>query len=103
MDDRTLGRLFSPFFTEFDPKHHSSGEFGFGKRGLGLGLYLVRSFIELHGGEVAARSAPDRGTEITLRLPRHPRPPAGTRVQSESGAALAASGSDDDAIQPAGP
>lgn len=74
LDDRALNRLFSPFFTEFDPRHHSSGDFGFGKRGLGLGLYLVKTFVELHGGEVSASSAPGEGTTVVIQLPRQPRP-----------------------------
>jgi len=37
--------------------------------GAGLGLTLVRSFIELHGGRVEVRSLPGRGTIITLFVP----------------------------------
>jgi K+-sensing histidine kinase KdpD len=74
--------MFAPFFTEFDPRHHSSGDFGFGKRGLGLGLYLVKSFIEMHGGHVAAVSTPGEGTEVTIHLPRRPRPFDAGCVQS---------------------
>lgn len=81
LDSRALGRLFSPFFTEFDPKSHSTGVFGFGKRGLGLGLYLVKTFIEMHGGSVAASSALGQGTEVTLRLPRTPCRTAATAVE----------------------
>ena len=64
--------MFQPFFTEFDPSRHSSGDFGFQKRGLGLGLSIVRQFVELHGGGVSASSTPGEGTRIALRLPRHP-------------------------------
>jgi signal transduction histidine kinase len=42
-----------------------------GQRGAGLGLSLVRSFIELHGGTVELRSRPDQGTEVICRLPQH--------------------------------
>ena len=74
LDARALRQMFQPFFTEFDPSRHSSGDFGFQKRGLGLGLSIVRQFVELHGGGVAAQSAPGEGTRITIRLPRHPFP-----------------------------
>jgi signal transduction histidine kinase len=81
LDPRALRRLFSPFFTEFDPKSHSSGDFGFGKRGLGLGLYLVRTFVEMHGGTVSADSVESEGTTVTIRLPRKPCPGPDFRVK----------------------
>ncbi|MFZ2102119.1 MAG: ATP-binding protein [Oricola sp.] len=42
------------------------------RRGAGLGLSLVKSFVSLHDGEVAINSSADRGTEIVLRFPEVP-------------------------------
>jgi signal transduction histidine kinase len=39
------------------------------RSGAGLGLSLVKSFIELHGGEVALESQPGVGTKVTCVLP----------------------------------
>jgi PAS domain S-box-containing protein len=48
---------------------HSSRDRGFG--GLGIGLTLVRSMVELHGGTVTAESGgPDQGSTFRVRLPR---------------------------------
>ncbi len=41
-----------------------------GTAGLGVGLALARRIVELHDGDIAARSAgPGRGSEFTIRLP----------------------------------
>lgn len=38
-------------------------------KGTGLGLYLAKYFIELHGGEITAESEPGKGTRFRFRLP----------------------------------
>jgi signal transduction histidine kinase len=38
--------------------------------GLGLGLFIVRSIVEAHGGAIRLRSAPGEGTEFAIELPR---------------------------------
>jgi signal transduction histidine kinase len=38
-------------------------------RGVGLGLSIVRSLVELHGGRVELESAPGQGTRVTCTLP----------------------------------
>ena len=64
-----LPHIFEPFFTEADVSRHSSGQFEFGRRGLGLGLSLVRAFVHLHGGSVEVDSALGQGTTFTITLP----------------------------------
>ncbi|HUM01300.1 MAG TPA: GAF domain-containing sensor histidine kinase [Thermoanaerobaculia bacterium] len=43
-------------------------------RGMGIGLSLVKAFVELHGGTVAAESQPGRGTTFRVHLPKLPPP-----------------------------
>lgn len=52
---------------------HGSGD---RRRGAGLGLSLVRSFIELHGGWVTLESTPGIGTRVACHLPVRAAPPA---------------------------
>lgn len=42
---------------------------GPGSKGLGLGLYLVRSIAEAHGGTLTVQSEPGRGALFVLALP----------------------------------
>jgi signal transduction histidine kinase len=39
------------------------------QKGMGMGLAIVRSIVEAHGGTIAAENAPDRGARIIVRLP----------------------------------
>jgi signal transduction histidine kinase len=56
-----LPRVFDPFWQ--GPENN-------GARGLGLGLALVKSLVELHGGSVTAFSdGPGTGCEFVVRLP----------------------------------
>jgi two-component system, OmpR family, sensor kinase len=38
--------------------------------GTGVGLYLVKMVLELHGGEISVRSLEGEGSEFTVRLPK---------------------------------
>lgn len=40
------------------------------KMGFGIGLYLVKTFVEAHGGSVCFKSDPGKGTTFTLELDR---------------------------------
>lgn len=39
------------------------------KNGTGIGLYLVKRYIEMHGGEIGVESCENMGTTFTVRLP----------------------------------
>ncbi len=60
----------------FDAQARAFDSFQAGDRqGAGLGLALVRSFVEMHGGWVALASEPGRGVTVTCHLPaRTPQP-----------------------------
>jgi len=47
-------------------KTHTTGS---RHRGVGLGLSIVRSFVELHGGRVEIDSTPGKGTRVTCIFP----------------------------------
>jgi PAS domain S-box-containing protein len=69
---RDSGRGIAPELLPrlFDPFVQSERTLDRGEGGLGLGLAIVRSLVELHGGTVAAQSAGvDQGSEFTVKLP----------------------------------
>jgi signal transduction histidine kinase len=65
MDPSTLGRAYDLFFTT------KPG-------GTGLGMAIVRSAIERHGGRLVIDTEPGHGTTIDMLLPTgtEPAPPA---------------------------
>ena len=81
--------LFEPFFTGFDTLRHSSGDYQFGKRGIGLGLWLVKTFVELHDGRVEVSSSPGQGSTFSFLLPRSPGDEAGSTPDSPDASPLA--------------
>jgi signal transduction histidine kinase len=57
----------------FDRFRQADGSFTRNAGGLGLGLAIVRSLVELHGGQVTASSeGPRRGAVFVVRLPTAP-------------------------------
>lgn len=51
-----LSKMFDPYFTTK-------------AAGTGLGLAVVQKIVEAHGGDIAVKSVPGKGTEVTVSLP----------------------------------
>ena len=64
-----VGHVFEEFFSSFDSEHHSSGEYEFGKRGLGLGLAIAKEFVEMHQGRIWLESRPGHGSTVQFEIP----------------------------------
>jgi len=54
-------RIFERFYRAHDDR---------GIGGLGLGLYISKQIVELHGGRIEVSSEPGRGTTFTVTIPR---------------------------------
>jgi signal transduction histidine kinase len=59
-------RIFEPFFDMQSARHHTSS----GPDSAGLGLYISRGLIDLHGGLITVDSEEGTFTEFTVLLPR---------------------------------
>ncbi|HSL04616.1 MAG TPA: ATP-binding protein, partial [Nitrospiraceae bacterium] len=59
-----LDQIFDPFFRVKQVRS--------GIKGLGLGLSIVRTLVELQGGTITARSEPGRGAELYFTVPLLP-------------------------------
>lgn len=59
--------VLESIFKRFEPRSN-----GGRRRGAGLGLSIVKSFVELHGGTVAIETGEGRGTSIICRFPVAP-------------------------------
>jgi signal transduction histidine kinase/ActR/RegA family two-component response regulator len=81
------GNALPSIFDMFTQVDHSIGR---SQGGLGIGLTLVKSLVEMHGGRVSARSdGIDQGSEFTVHLPAAPgaRPEPAEREDDEPAAA----------------
>lgn len=72
MPQEVMAGPFEPFKTGTDTMQHHSGDAGEeGSRGLGLGLAIVRRFVDLHEGQIFIRPLPT-GTQVKVILPLNP-------------------------------
>jgi signal transduction histidine kinase len=63
MDPADIPRALTPFVQVHGARDDS-------QRGTGLGLPLVKSLVELHGGRLEIQSAEGDGTTVTAILPK---------------------------------
>jgi PAS domain S-box-containing protein len=68
-------RIFERFEREKSAGRHA---------GFGLGLYIVRQLVEVHGGTIRVESTPGQGATFTVELPLAP-PPATVELALEPG------------------
>ena len=57
MTEEVKKRIFEPFYTTKS-------------KGMGLGLTIVKHIVNLHNGTVEVESEPNKGTKITIRIPK---------------------------------
>lgn len=71
MSEEDRLKIFDPFLHMQPAKHHTSAL----PDSAGLGLFIARGLVELHGGLITVDSRPDEFTEFTVLLPfkRSPR------------------------------
>jgi PAS domain S-box-containing protein len=79
IDPELLPRIFDPFMQGDQSLDRSQG-------GLGIGLTLARSLVEMHGGTLTAFSdGPGRGSELVVCLPARGETPEGTGAGDRDG------------------
>lgn len=61
IDEESLKNIFDKFYRVKDDRIHEI-------KGSGLGLYLAKYFIELHGGEITVSSQKGQGTKFSIKL-----------------------------------
>ena len=73
-------RLFTPFFRASDDATQA-------EPGSGLGLVIVKSIVELHGGEISLESEPGVGTTVSVTFADCSDGPSEAHLESERAAA----------------
>jgi signal transduction histidine kinase len=61
--EKDIGKVFERFY-KVDQSRSTD------VKSTGLGLHLVKSITELHGGKVTVESTPDEFTKFTVKLPK---------------------------------
>jgi signal transduction histidine kinase len=61
--NKEINFIFEKFYRTDKSRHSKTG-------GTGLGLNIVKSLVELHGGSIHAESELNKGTKVTVKLPK---------------------------------
>ncbi len=70
--DQGVGMNEEQIVSLFQPYQRAKREAIKGIRGTGLGLYLVKALVELHGGQIGVESEPGQGSRFYFSLPMVP-------------------------------
>ncbi len=65
IEAEAMARIWDRFYRAERSRRRPEGS----ENGAGLGLAIVRGFVEAHGGTVEAESSPGQGTTFTVKLP----------------------------------
>lgn len=71
----------------FQPFYRAPDVIAMQIQGAGLGLSLVKRIVEAHGGRIAVRSEPGKGSEFTVYLPAATEEPVSRRAEAPASAA----------------
>ncbi len=61
--------IFEPFYEVNSTSHHSSGTIEFMSGSMGLGLTIVKSVVDRHGGSIYVNSVVGEGSTFVVELP----------------------------------
>jgi signal transduction histidine kinase len=70
VEDNGIGIPTDEQLAVFDKFHKRQGPNPQGRAGAGLGLSVVKSFVEMHGGTIELESKPGVGTRVICYMPR---------------------------------
>ena len=60
------GEQIRDLFVKFSPSRRTGTE---GEKGIGLGMTIIKQFVDLHQGSISVNSGVDEGTSITITVP----------------------------------
>src|SRR6516225_10172385 len=90
IEDHGIGIPAKDLDQLFERYHRGSNVSGI--VGTGVGLYLVKMVVDLHGGSIAVKSTEGEGTRFTVRLPIKPPPQVEAIPPTEVASASSADG-----------